>query len=278
MRTAFATVIYQQAKPFLDDFLRSIDNQTDNDFELILINDNYSNPEIEDIVNRLKGLTINYQIVDFKERKLSIAGTRIEMLKYIKKMGYDLLVLGDADDTFSPNRVEQCKYAYNNNKQAAFFYNKLITDKGYDIFDNIPLITKDIDNISQQNYLGLSTSAIRMSLIKDDFLDSLYEGESPVFDWYLFSRIIMDVGEGILVRYASTIYRIYDNNMVGTSRDITREYDVKMIHYTNLAKRYDYFKYLLEELKKLDIKRIKQNENHQGYWWSDIKMEVSYEI
>lgn len=277
MRTAFATVIYKQAKPFLKDFIDSVYSQTDTDFELLLINDNYEKEELGDISDLLKSGPIDYQIIDLREKHLSIAGTRIEMLKHAKDLGYDLLVLGDADDTFSEDRVLQCKNAYKTHQDAVFFYNKLITDKGYDVFD-IPDKVTNIKDISQSNFLGMSTSAIRMSALSMDFIDSLKEGDSPVFDWYLFSRLVLDIGRGVAVKDAATIYRIYDNNMVGVSRDVKKEYEVKKTHYNNLAKRYDYFRYLLEQLKNTDIDNIKENDNYQGYWWSDIKMEDSYEI
>ena len=277
MRTAFATVIYKQAKPFLKDFIDSVYSQTDTDFELLLINDNYVKEELGDISDLLKSGPIDYQIIDLREKHLSIAGTRIEMLKHAKDLGYDLLVLGDADDTFSTDRVLQCKNAYKTHQDAVFFYNKLITDKGYDVFD-IPDKVTNIKDISQSNFLGMSTSAIRMSALSMDFIDSLKEGDSPVFDWYLFSRLVLDIGQGVSVKDAATIYRIYDSNMVGVTRDVKKEYEVKKTHYNNLAKRYDYFRYLLEQLKQIDIDNIKKNDNYQGYWWSDIKMEDSYEI
>lgn len=277
MRTAFATVIYKQAKPFLKDFIDSVYSQTDTDFELLLINDNYEKEELGDISDLLKSGPIDYQIIDLREKHLSIAGTRIEMLKHAKDLGYDLLVLGDADDTFSTDRVLRCKNAYKTHQDAVFFYNKLITDKGYDVFD-IPDKVTNIKDISQSNFLGMSTSAIRMSALSMDFIDSLKEGDSPVFDWYLFSRLVLDIGQGVAVKEAATIYRIYDNNMVGVTRDVKKEYEVKKTHYNNLAKRYDYFRYLLEQLKNTDIDNIKENDNYQGYWWSDIKMEDSYEI
>ena len=117
-----------------------------------------------------------------------------------------------------------------------------------------------------------------MDRLSEEFLDSLYEGECNVFDWYLFTRIIKDVGQGALVDAGATIYRIYDDNEVGVTRDIAKEKSVKLTHYANLGKRYEGFKKLHDDLEHLDVTKLKLANNHHGYWWSDIKMEVSYEI
>jgi glycosyltransferase involved in cell wall biosynthesis len=278
MKTAFATVIYKQARIYLEDFLESVDKQSDKDFDLLLINDNYSEEEIDEIKLFLDKLTTNYKIINLTDAQLSIAGTRIEMLGCAKDLGYDLVILGDADDTFSVDRVEKCKKAYELNNDAAFFYNKLILDNGTDVFKEMPKRIDSIKAISQCNFVGLTSSAIRLSVIPEDFIYSLRESDSPVFDWYLFSRIIMDIGAGVYVEDAASIYRIFENNMVGVSRDIKREYEVKKDHYSNLAKRYKYFQQLLEKLETLDVNKLNENQNHQGYWWSDIQMEDYYEI
>ncbi|MBE5915226.1 MAG: glycosyltransferase family 2 protein [Pseudobutyrivibrio ruminis] len=280
MKTAFATVIYKQAHAYLQDYVKSVDNQTDRDFTLLIINDNYTKAELAEIEKEIVANTrgISIQIIDLYDKHLSIAETRIEMIRQAKRLKVDLLIMGDADDTFSKDRVASYKKAYELDKQSVFFYNKLVTDKGDEVFKTIPTSTTDVKAISQGNYIGLSTSGIRMNKITEEFLDSLAEGDTPVFDWYLFSRILTDIGSGSLVPDAYTIYRIYDANMAGTGRDLKKEYDIKTIHYNNLAKRYDYFKYLANKLKELNPASLKLQSVHQGYWWSDIQMEDDYEI
>lgn len=280
MKTALSTVIYKQAHPYLQDLLTSVDNQSDKDFDLLIINDNYTKEELEEVETQIQNTVhgINIHIEDLSERKLSIAGTRIEMLRTAKHLGYDLAVLVDADDTISPDRVAQYKKACQLDKESVFFYNKLVTEDGTAVFNLLPDITDNHKALAQGNFLGLSTTGIRVDKLSDAFLDSLYEGDCPVFDWYLFTRILADVGYGRLVNTAATIYRIYDDNIAGVGRDLKKEYDIKQTHYSNLAKRYDYYKYLLDKLNELDLTTLKLSDTHQGYWWSDIQMEDSYEI
>lgn len=269
MKTCFASVIYKQAQPYFQDFITSLEQQSDQDFDLLLVNDN---------LETIPELPSNAKVVDVSDKHLSIAQTRIKMLRSAKEMGYDLIILGDADDIFPPNRVEAVKRAAELDKNAVIFYNKLITNTDVTVFKILPEKVDDIRQISQGNFLGLTSTAINLSKVSMEFIDSLAEGDTPVFDWYLFTRLLMDVGVGKQVEDTFTTYRIYNENEVGLSRDISKEYRVKETHYTNLAKRYDYFRYLLDQLKNVDLEKIHTNPEHQGYWWSDIQMEDSYEI
>ncbi len=83
----------------------------------------------------------------------------------------------------------------------------------------------------------------------------------------------MDVGSGVYVDNAATIYRIYENNTAGTNRDLQKELDVKRKHYSILSERYAYFKKLANKLQAVNEDNLKLSINHQGYWWSDIQME-----
>lgn len=280
MKTVFSTVIYKQAQGFITDFINSVDNQSDKDFDLLIINDNFNQDELVAVKEQIHAMIhdMNIHVIDLYEQHLSIAGTRIQMLNAAKQMGYDLVIMGDVDDTFASNRVEETKKAYELDKTATFFYNKLVTDSGREVFTEISPKVDSIKQISQGNFIGMSTSAIRLECITEDFIQSLNEGDCPVFDWYLFSRILLDIGYGIFVTDTATIYRIYDNNEVGVTRDIKKELEVKKVHYANLAKRYDYFKDLLSKLEDIDINAISARADHQGYWWSDIQMEDNYEI
>ena len=281
MKTCFATVIYKQAGEFLKDFVVSVDSQTDKDFDLVFINDNFSRNELQEIgvynkdfkvVNLAPSLKGTTSLIDLESFQYSIAEMRIQLLELTKRLGYELVIIGDVDDTFAPNRVEELKKAAELDKESVFFYNKLIKENGEDVFKTLPKAVSDINQIAQENFLGMSTTAIRVDKLSYEFIDSLREGESNVFDWYLYSRIVLDVGAGKLVPSTSTIYRIYDNNEVGTTRDLEKEKQVKTTHYWNLAKRYPMFNKLSDKIEKVDTSKMELPKDHQGYWWSDIKI------
>lgn len=272
MKVAFGTVIYKQAREYFDDLMYCVFHQTDSDFDALIVNDNYSKDE-------LKNLNMDADVfVDLEPRHVSIAQTRIEMIRAAKKAGYDLLVVSDADDTFALNRIEEYKKAYQLDKSYAFYYNELVTEDGKVVLENLPDRVDSARAISQSNFIGMSIAAINLNMIDDAFIDTLSEGDCPVFDWYFYTRLLMDIGPGKLVKNAATIYRIHDNNQVGTTHDVQQELSVKLTHYSNLAKRYPYFKHLYDDLKALDINKIDTSVSHNGYWWSNIIMEDSYEI
>lgn len=272
MKVAFGTVIYKQARGFFDDLMESVVNQTDKDFDVLIVNDNYSKEELAEL-NMAPDV-----FVDLEPRHVSIAQTRIEMIRAAKHAGYDLLVVSDADDTFSPNRIAEYKKAYEMDKSCAFYYNELVTDGGKVVLENLPEKVDSAKAISQSNFIGMSIAGINLNMIDDAFIDSLSEGDCPVFDWYFYTRLLMDIGAGKLVKNAPTIYRIHDGNQVGLTHNVDQEYQVKLNHYKNLAKRYPYFKHLYDDLKALDINKIDTSKSHNGYWWSNIIMEDSYEI
>lgn len=272
MKTVFGTVIYKQARGFLDDLIHCVSHQTDSDFDVLVVNDNYSKKELDEL-NIKSDIFLNLE-----PKHVSIAQTRIEMIRTAKSAGYDLLIVADADDTFVATRIEEYKKMYQLDKSYAFYYNGLVTEDGKTVLENMPKTVDSARLISQSNFIGMGTTAINLGMLTDDFISTLSEGDCPVFDWYFFTRLLMDIGPGKLVENADTIYRIHDNNQVGTSHDVQQEYQVKLTHYKNLAKRYPYFKHLYEDLQKLDIDSIDTSHDRNGYWWSNILMEDSYEI
>ena len=287
MKAVLGTVIYKQAEVFLKDLLTSVDNQQDKDFDLLITNDNYTDEDLirlnvindqQDANQNLVQLNGKVNFLNLRPLGCTIAQTRIEMIKKAKALGYDLLVVCDADDTFVPTRIGAFKEAYQLDKSYAFYYNGLVTEDGKTVLENMPKTVDSARLISQSNFIGMGTTAINLNMLTDDFMATLSEGDCPVFDWYFFTRLLMDIGPGKLVENADTIYRIHDNNQVGTTHNVEQEYQVKLTHYKNLAKRYPYFEHLYQDLQKLDIDSIDTSHDRNGYWWSNILMEDSYEI
>ena len=268
MKTCFGSVIYKQAREYFQPLVDSLEAQTDKDFDFLVINDNYSKSELAEL-----SFPENTVLIDCELQHLSIVQTRIEMIKQAKALGYELIILGDADDTISTNRVEEYKKAAELDKTNVFFYNKFVTDKGENVFKTLPKAVTEIKQISQQNFLGLSNTGLRLEALSYEFIDGLQECTSFVFDWYLFTRILLEIGKGCQVEDTATIYRIYEDNVAGCSRDLQKEYDVKLKHYQLLSQRFDYFKRLANMLQAINKDSLELSINHQGYWWSDIQME-----
>ena len=85
------------------DFLRSLNNQTDRDFSLLLINDGVSPQIIDHIISKYNN---DYEILG-NPNHLSPVKLRVKLIEeaYLRKGNY--LILGDIDDYFSDDRIEQ---------------------------------------------------------------------------------------------------------------------------------------------------------------------------
>lgn len=270
---AFGTVVYNNAIPYFTEFIESIKKQSYKDFTLRIINDDVL---IDDLQNKLNDLKVdNYIIISNADGKSPVE-LRVKLLEEAKKNNFDLLIIGDCDDKFALNRVEKIVSSYEKNLNLTFFYNDLLQFNKQRVMEDLPYTTTCINNILESNYLGLSNTAINLKTISIQFIESLIECNSFVFDWYLFSRILLNGGQGIFVPDTYTLYRIYENNYAGlnnvTEEQIYKEYDVKKKHFTLLSQYDDVFKILLKRYQVFNLEQYKQYSNNTGFWWSNIKL------
>src|SRR5690625_1022124 len=101
MNIAFGTVIYKEGYDYVKDFVKSINNQTYEDFDILILNDNLNDNELDFVISNLK----NEVRVLNNKNKQKPHELRIELIKWSKRKKYDLLILGDFDDTFSEDRI-----------------------------------------------------------------------------------------------------------------------------------------------------------------------------
>lgn len=270
---AFGTVVYNNAVPYFTEFIESIKNQSYKDFSLLIINDDVLADDLQKKLNDLK--VDNYIIISNADGKSPVE-LRVKLLEEAKKNNFDLLIIGDCDDTFALNRVEKIVSSYETNPNITFYYNMLLQFNKQRVMEDLPYITTGINNILESNYLGLSNTAINLKKISIQFIESLTECDSFVFDWYLFSRILLNGGQGIFVSDTYTLYRIYENNYAGLTsaaeQQIYKEYEVKKKHFTLLSPYDDVFQMLLEKYQVLSLEQYTQNSNNTGFWWSNIKL------
>lgn len=275
MKITFSTVIYNQAWKWKKEFINSINEQSEKNFEILIINDGVEKKNIE----QLSGQLSRHCIIVNIDRGLSISQVRIKMLKTLKDNGTDLAILGDFDDTFEKNRVK--KFAENYDNQYDFFYNQLKKEDGNNVFSEIPLEIEKINPILECNFLGLSTTAINMNNISNEFIDSLENVSTNVFDWYLYAKMLIEGKKGKKIDGTYTIYRQQPCNIAGINKDdvksIRKEIDVKVEQYRLLKSKSKiiedlYNKYIMLQNKKIDSFTPFLNENKAGYWWSNLKL------
>lgn len=265
MNLVFGSVIYPNAVKYAADFIESLNTQTYRKFSLILINDGVADKELNEILEKC---SVKYEIIAYSY-KLSPAELRIKLFEEALHRNNDYLILGDIDDFFSKDRVERIVKGFTKDKDIGFLYNDFLLADGKKCMPKFPLYVNTINEILDYNFLGLSNTAVNMKYIDESFINSLSECKSQVFDWYLFSRLILNGQKGSFIPNAFTYYRLHENNYAGiphmTKEMIDKEVFVKRLHYKMLA-RYD--SCFVELSKVYDNDKYETNERCSYFWWN----------
>ncbi len=272
MNIVIGSVIYKQAMKYIDDFLNSLKHQTLQNFDVLLVNDDIDEKDffisfkkyIHFFGDRIKVIKANSNI---SQPYL----LRIQLLKTVKEFGYAFLVLCDCDDKCALNRIEMSQV--NCETERWFFYNELLSFNEEKIMPSMPSITENIFQVAEYNYLGLTNTMLVMKHLSNEFITSLKEGNTKIFDWYLYSRILLAGGTGEKIENTCTYYRIYQENVAGKPTvalsDIRNEKRIKQEHY-NLLKKYNpIFEELFNKYNNLDYDCVRRKDNL--YWWGILK-------
>lgn len=276
MRIAFATVVYKAAYKFYKDFIDTINKQDAKEFDVILLNDDLNDNEYDNLTQ-----SINRSVVKIKnDGKSSIPENRIKLIEGAKIKNYELLILGDFDDTMSKNRISVILSEFDDN--YSFFYNELYylnTDNIF--FYSLPLVIEDIDSIYECNFLGLSNTALNLKMIDQTMLETLYNKQTTAFDWMFYSLLLLKGHKGKRVDNCKTYYRIYNQNTAGEV-DISlgvlkKEIEVKIEHYSklididsvyiDLLKFYSMLHDSFEDYSKIVLEKSAINNR---YWWGRL--------
>ena len=270
MKVVLGSVVYQGALSYLEDFLRSVDKQVDCEFSLLLLNDNMD-PMI--LKKKVSKYSFQADIMHFDNK--TPVQLRIELLKQAKCKNVDLLIIGDCDDFFSNTRMVNTIHASIENPEYTFFYNELRDMRGMNIMPMLPECIEDFREIGEYNFLGLSNTAINMREISNEFIDSLKEYQYEIFDWYLFSRLLLERKSGKRVDNCFTVYRLHENNIAGVQKfdeyNIKREIEVKRKHYSSLRKYHKYYGRKYASYQQTDGFQY-LSERQKYFWWNLLKV------
>lgn len=270
MNVLFGTVVYNAAYQYYIEFIQSLNAQTTLDYKLLIINDDLSEYQLDS----LKELCCMKVIVIQSPSDLTIAELRSYMILKAKEIECDLLILGDFDDTFNPNRVESIIHNYR--MDIGFYYHQLKKISGENIFLNLPQEIDDYKQILEYNFLGLSNTAINLRLLDTAFIKSLFEYKGQIFDWYLYTRLLLNEKKGILVPNAYTCYRIHDNNIAGiNNKDFIKEKKIKIAHYKSLENYNAVFNNIRSKYEQITASNFEQyyKPNNSGFWWNNLKVK-----
>lgn len=265
MEVVFGSIVFDTNQEMIDSFFKTVANQDNNDFDILLINDGLSKKKLEDVLSKYKSLKSRVIVVDADENP-TFYKNRCQLINEAKKRGYDLLVRGDFDDEFSSDRVSSFIKQFDDD--YGFFYNDIYLNNE-SIFRSLPKFCIDYKQIGQYNFVGEGACAINLHYINEELLKKLREGKTNVFDWYMFTTFLLEGIKGKAIESGYTFYHIYELNMAGVPlknyKTISKELSIKRLHYSLLRDKNDYYKALYEKYN--DDTNIKITSDLDKYYW-----------
>lgn len=270
VKTALCTVVYPSAWKWVNQFVECI-NKSEGNYTLVIINDGVDNELVHKAFSNCR-----YIIEDAKPSN-TISECRIQLLNVLVENNFQLAIFNDFDDMFSPNRIVMYQENYIPGKN--FYYNNLMLADDSLLFSELPNSIESVDGVLQSNFLGLGNTGVNIGEISADFIKSLENVSTNVFDWYFYTRLLLNGFKGNIIENTVNYYRLGEFNLAGVAEanqaSMNKELQVKICHY-RLLKKYDpvfndlYNRYLkLEETGDL---LIYQSDSNNGFWWNLLKV------
>jgi len=275
--------VYPGVEKYLDDYFSSLENQTCQEFDVLIANDG-----LGDLESVFEENNLHCKSIDVKG---TVSSNRRNIMRHAMEMGYQRLVFTDCDDMFEENRIEVVNELLDN---AAIVVNDLdITDeKGINIearyflrrFSEAEVINED--TIRAGNIMGLSNTAVRVEALND--VPALTTGDSIAFDWYLWACIFHLGNEAHFTGKTSTKYRVYGSNTAGLPQvlnesNIRKGIEVKQQHYELMSQFDPAYSELHSNFNELSNKwvnsawrndyigALKENAVDNHMWWENIR-------
>ncbi len=204
------TTIYPGVEDYIEEYLQSIQNQACADFDLVIVNDDFSLP-IDHILDRMD---IKAKVFD---SSLSPQANRLYGLRMCRDMGYDIIICGDADDVMSNDRVEKVVAYFSENKESRIVYNDLVNKE-------FNLVYKDkitLEDILDFNVLGFSCLNIKSDLV--EFVLNHQNEKIPAFDWWFALVYLLNFKQVDFLKDVKSYYRMHPGNYVGPTLDINED-------------------------------------------------------
>ena len=276
MRSSIAllVVFYPGIEKFIDDFIFSLRKQSCKDFDLIVVNDAYSQDNIQSLYPDLNIFELKVNSTISRNREYGI--------NYIIRQNYKYLIFCDADDYYSTDRVKltieslsEADIVVNDLNIISFDNNILVKDY---LSRSITVTTRiDWKFLLGKNLLGFSNKGLRVSRLREVH----YQANLKIVDWYFYTLLLR---EGLKVKYipsSLTFYRQHADNLIGIGEftvDLFKRLSIlKLEHYTYLTQSDLYFSFLKEkytQLVQLNRDQIElilgKIKNKYPLWWESI--------
>lgn len=281
-KVAVLGVVFPEVEKYLDSYLASLEKQTFNNFDLIIINDGLGDFEKYKDSCRLRINEIKYTNTPAKIREFAI--------NYIKEK-YHYAVFTDSDDFFADNRVEKSLELL---QHYDIVVNDLTTVSGEGKVLSSNYLSNRITNLSEvkpdyivdKNVFGLSNTAVRLRSCPERIQ---FNSNMVAVDWFFYAILLSRGCRAIFTSDTITYYRIYGGNAVGLGCRVTKTLiekgiAVKLNHYEAMSgenkKMSELYQRYKEIQKKMAISDFKEkylydiSKQCMDYplWWEQIKL------
>ena len=215
-RLALYTTIYPAVKPYLADWYRSVQQQTDKKFDLYIGVDSLSCEEIAVAMGDVPQATLLSNLAGSSSAQIRNAALE----RLVDE--YDAIVLVDSDDLLLPSRVYAARSALQTYDVTGCAL-RLIDERGRDLgFTFGPAGTADYGSLlARYNVFGLSNTAYRTSTLRRCLP---VPEDCVLIDWLLATRAWASGAKLDFDPVARMSYRQYGNNTARVLPPFTAQY------------------------------------------------------
>lgn len=298
----YSTVMYkcQDFDVFIDDYLSSVFDQTDQAFELLILIDDADEEVVRKKVERFNLIdkVVHIYVSDGLKKPVEL---RKELIDISYTLKADILVFSDFDENVASNRVKEIRADIEN---YSFVFNdfyvvdsqlKRLSENSFFCNRDIPDEITDWRELRSCNYAGFGSLAI--NLLAFDYRAMIFPENIQALDWFVVTKVLLDGGKGLKLGSTYANYRQHENSFVGFDFSLNEE---KLIQGLEIKKNhYSYFKNYNREFSML-YEGILDLENHLNKfgmkkyigtvnskfdtarfsWWENIKLlkEINNDI
>lgn len=212
MRTAVLTVFYPGMANFLDTYLACIDEQTDQQFELVVVDDDFPGR----LEEHLSGVRLPYHVLT---SRLSPQANRLVGLEWCRGAGFEVIICSDADETMYPDRVERVRRFFAQSDGADLLYNNSVARSEAAYFDLHYKSVLGLPDLLDFNVLGYGAMNLRASLVP--FVLSVANEDVAVFDWWFGLRYLMQFKSVEFRADIKNDYTYHEDNFVGPALELS---------------------------------------------------------
>ncbi|WP_393972144.1 glycosyltransferase family 2 protein [Oxyplasma meridianum] len=243
-------------KEYLDNAIRSLENQTFKDFETILITN------FDFGINKYK---IKIKHIKLTENEMKNYGEYLSNIVSIAK-GKIISFLED-DDLFYDNKLEFIYNLFKNNKDLVYYHNRSIfVDKNY----------KEIKKSNNNPDFNMSSITIKKSIINNDYLKQIkISPDTFMYSSALESKKKIIIGKEILTKFMShkstshiveNDFNIYIKKRIELTETFNNEYK-KFLQFFKSKKARNHIKALIFTHS---LMLYSFNKNNKPYYFSNF--------